>query len=492
MLIPLIETSIKHIRSNNLPPEKPVTGIIVNGLFILDNKWVVTYWNNGAERLLKVTANDIVGKNLWEEFAGIIPVIFYTVYDKAFVQDAPVHFKEYWAEMGAWFDVIVCHCDETLFVSFKPSGQGLQLAGCQQELKELHELYKFVTLVTNDCLWEWHFQTREIFWIDGGHKNIFGYQIENALIPQSFWEACLHPEDKERVLGRFNRIIAEGVDCIWQEEYRFKRSDGEYAFVRDRGYIIWGSNKNAARMIGATQDITEQVLLERQLAAGKFEKQREITEAVLTALENDRKQIGSELHDNLNQILVAAKMYVQMAKKNEKNRDIYLDKSCGYLADVIEEIRKLSKTLVIPGTHIIGLFDNIKNLVHDMAAVNPLKIEFRVKGVAEEEINDKLQLTIFRIVQEQVNNILKHAEADKASISISHLENHIELLIADNGKGFDLSDRKSGVGIINIKSRAEVCHGNVWIMSEPGKGYELKVVLPLNQQVITEVSTNGL
>ena len=67
----------------------------------------------------------------------------------------------------------------------------------EQQLKVLNELYRFVTEVTNDCLWEWDLQNKEMFWIDGGHKRVFGYPIENTLIPQSFWEELLHPDDKE-------------------------------------------------------------------------------------------------------------------------------------------------------------------------------------------------------------------------------------------------------------------------------------------------------
>ena len=104
-------------------PGKPITEIITNGFFTVDRKWTVKYWNKAAEILLGVKAKDIVGKNLWEEFAGIIPLNFYAVYHKAFLQDIPVHFEEYWGEMGAWFDVITYHCDDTLSVSFKSSNQ---------------------------------------------------------------------------------------------------------------------------------------------------------------------------------------------------------------------------------------------------------------------------------------------------------------------------------------------------------------------------------
>jgi PAS domain S-box-containing protein len=471
---------------NNGYQGKPITEIISNGFFSVDRRWTVKYWNKAAERLLEVEAKDIVGKNLWEKFVGDLPIDFYSVYHKAFLQDVPVHFKEYWGEMGAWFDVITYHCDDTLYVSFKSSNQPAhpdysKLPGHPAEqLKILNELYRYVTEVTNDCLWEWDLQARELFWIDGGHKRVFGYQIENSLIPQSFWESRLHPDDKERILTRLNKIISKGSECVWEDEYRFKKASGDYAWVHDRGHIIYDAGKKASRMIGATQDITEKVLLRKKLEEERRTRQREITDAILTAQEREREDIGKELHDNLNQTLVVAKLYMQMAKSYEANRDMYIEKAYEFIGNVIQEIRRISKNLVVPGTHIIGLFDNIKNLLHDLHNIHPVKIEFQEDGIAEKDLDEKLQLTIFRIVQEQINNILKHSKATHAHIHLSRHKNELVLLISDNGKGCDMLKEKTGVGIINIKSRAELYNGTVAIVSKPGKGYELKVVLPLN------------
>ncbi len=95
-------------------------------------------------------------------------------------------------------------------------------------------------------------------------------------------------------------------------------------------------------------------------------------------------------------------------------------------------------------------------------------------------MNEKLQLNIFRIVQEQLNNIVKHSRADHAIIEIIQQDDKIKLTISDNGLGYDTSEKRKGVGIRNIMSRAELYHGKVTIISKPGEGYELKVVLPVN------------
>jgi PAS domain S-box-containing protein len=318
----------------------------------------VKYWNKAAEKLSGVQAKDIIGENLWEKFATAIPIDLYTAYHKAFLQDIPVHFEEYWGEMGAWFDVITYYCDDTLSVSFKSRDHPVHpthLRHLEKQLKAMNELYRYVSEVTNDCLWEWDLQAKEVFWIDGGHKRAFGYQIENALVPQSFWEGRMHPDDKPRVMKRLHELFSEGSQSTWEDEYRFQREDGSYAFVHDRGHIIYSGDNVASRMVGATQDITarktaENRLLEseRKLAEEQLTRQKEVTQAVLEAQESERSEIGKELHDNLNQILGAAKLYIEMARTGKHNTQMCLSKSSGHIMSVINEIRKISKTLATP------------------------------------------------------------------------------------------------------------------------------------------------
>jgi PAS domain S-box-containing protein len=459
----------------------PITETITNGFFTVDRNWMVKYWNKAAEKLLDVAAQDIVGKNLWEKFSGILPAKFYSLYHQTFIQDIPVHFEEYWGEMGAWFDVITYHCDDTLSVSFKIDNRRSSPEYPEQQLKVLNDLYRFVTEVTNDCLWEWNLQTKEVFWIDGGHKRVFGYQIENALIPQSFWENHLHPEDKQRLLSKLNKLMAGSQSSLWEDEYRFEKAGGDYAFVHDRGHIIFDNDNKPSRIVGATQDISARKLLEDKLIQEGILKQKEITSAVLRAQEKEREEIGKELHDNLNQILVAAKLYIEIARVNKPKRDLYLRKSTGYIVDVIAELRKISKTLCTPVMS-MGLVGSIENLIADLSLVTPMKIKFYQQGMQEADLDERLQLDLFRIVQEQLSNILKHAKARQIIINLTRLAAELILLVSDNGQGCDITKQTSGIGIINIKNRAKKYDGKVSIISWPGNGYELSVVIPLGNQ----------
>lgn len=461
---------------------RPVIETLTNGYFILDHKWKVRHWNKAAEKLLGVAEEDIIGKNLWEYFAHCIPVEFYAVYNKAFISDIPKNFREYWGEKGAWFDVTTWHGENTLCVSFKkvPEYAFENVETTRERLKTITELYKFVTEITNDCLWEWDLRTNEIFWIDGGHKRVFGYPIENTLVPVSFWQKCIHPDDRPRVLDKLNSLIRKRVDSTWEDEYRFRKADGEYSEVCDRGHIVYDENNFATRIIGATQDISKRRLLENQLASQKIEQQQEITSAVITALENERTNIGRQLYDNLAQILATAKMCLQMVKKTEVNREANIDKALGYVEDVIKTTRKISKVLIIPPSHIISLSDNIRILIADIVADHPIVIKFHETEMSETELLGEWQINIFRIIQEQMNNIIKHSGATSANITLSRIDQEIILLIKDNGKGHSATKERIGVGIINIKARMALCNGKLTIKTQPGSGYELRAAFPLS------------
>lgn len=484
-------TLLSDLNNAKIPEKKNASHVqviaeaIPNGLFTVDQQWTIKSWNKAAGELLGIQAADIIGKDLWEIFAGMFPVDFYATWQKVVPQDVPVYFEGYWPQMESSYQVITCYKEGTLFVSFKRKYLRVYAEYSAQQFRALHELYQLVTQVTNDCLWEWDLQNNTLFWIDGGHKRIFGHPVENALIPREFWEILIHPDDSVRILAKLNRVIDEGVDTIWEDEYRFKRANGSYAYVHDRGHIIYEGSR-ACRMIGATQDITAKKIAEKQLMDAetkliqeRLTRQKDITKAVLTAQENERADIGKKMHDNLNQVLGAAKLYIEMAKTDPDIRDLCLDRSSAYIAQVIGEIRRIAKALV-PEIMIMGLKDSVNVLLIDFNLAHPINISFREEDMEGVTIDENLQIALFRIIQEQLNNIIMHAKARQVNISLSRKREGIVLIIIDNGVGCDMIELKEGLGIRNIISRTELHHGRVVIESKPGEGYKLQILIPLH------------
>jgi signal transduction histidine kinase len=232
-----------------------------------------------------------------------------------------------------------------------------------------------------------------------------------------------------------------------------------------------------------------EIQLEVELNEQRLSRQKQITEAVILAQEKERTEIGKELHDNVNQILGASNLYINSAMTDEEMRQELLERSTELVSNAINEIRKISKSLITPGLREIGLVESIEDIIDDLrvagsgaaggAAGDKLAIDLDLQNISEDQIEDRRKLAVFRIVQEQLNNIVKHARATRVLIRLSGEQDQIVLTVADNGVGFDVGRHRKGVGITNIISRAEMFNGKVEIVSGPGEGCTLTVNLPM-------------
>jgi PAS domain S-box-containing protein len=208
-------------------------------------------------------------------------------------------------------------------------------------------------------------------------------------------------------------------------------------------------------------------------------KEIQIADAITLAKELERSDLGKELHDNINQLLVASNLYIDIASRDKEHFEMYLKRSTEYTLNAIEEIRKLTKGLITDVIQDLGLCDAIESMSKDIMQAYPIKISCGMGFNGSIQMDAKFNLNIFRIVQEQINNIIKHAKASLVKINYFQDEVSIILTISDDGSGFDTTKKSKGIGILNIKSRAKFYHGNASFQSEPGKGCALTVTFPL-------------
>ncbi len=351
-----------------------------------------------------------------------------------------------------------------------------------RHLQESNERFEFVNKATQDTIWEWDYKAGNGIWGEGLMKT-YGYSSNDLLYDESWADRFIHPEDKERVLNTINYNIENNIRN-WDCEFRFRCADGSYKEVLDRGYILFDEVIKPGRMIGAITDLSEKKKLEKALVRQQLMQQKLITETTLLAQEKERNELGRELHDNINQILATIKMYLGMAKSGIKTSENLIDKSFGFINHVMEEIRKLSHSLVAPTLGDIGLTSALQELVDDANLVNGLHTRLLVDKVFDEHPIDKnKELMLYRIVQEQMNNISKYAKATEALIHLTIAEEEqVSLLVSDNGHGFDTSQINKGIGLKNIQSRVEFYSGSMVLNSSPGNGCTLKVYIPVTDK----------
>ena len=250
----------------------------------------------------------------------------------------------------------------------------------------------------------------------------------------------------------------------------------------DRGYIMRDENQEPYRMIGAVQNISERKRLEEKLLQEELNSQKTISQAIIDTQEKERSEISKELHDNVNQVLTTTKLYLDLAAANNELTPELVSKSSNNIIYVINEIRQLSRSLILPSLGDLGLLDSIKDLVEDINATNRMDVTFIESGVNENVLEENQKLMLFRITQEGLNNIQKHAQATLATVHIMQDKKKMRLMIRDDGKGFDPKEIKPGAGLNNIRNRVYLFNGNLYIHSSPGKGCELIIDIPIHKK----------
>ncbi|HEY4108725.1 PAS domain S-box protein [Puia sp.] len=343
-----------------------------------------------------------------------------------------------------------------------------------QYLRESEERYR--ELFNNNPMPMWVFDAKTFRFLEANAAAVqhYGY-TQDEFLNKTLADIRLDG-NREELLAEVE-TIRFSRDGIKKGILQHVKKSGELIFVDIAWHSI--SYKNQPAVLVLANDVTERIKLENELNEQRVTRQRQITEAVIVAQEKERTEIGKELHDNVNQILGASNLYINTAMTDEELRQELLERSTELVSKAINEIRKISKSLITPGLREIGLIESIEDVIDDMKLARAdLAIELDLQNISEEQIEDRRKLTVFRIVQEQLNNIVKHSRATRVLIRLSMEGLNIVVTVADNGVGFDVSRHRKGVGITNIISRTELFNGKVDIQSQPGEGCTLSVSLP--------------
>ncbi|ULQ56035.1 PAS domain S-box protein [Flavihumibacter rivuli] len=348
-----------------------------------------------------------------------------------------------------------------------------------EKVRISNERYVLATRATNEAIWDWDAIANQLFWGEG-FANLFGYSSGLQNLEYHTWEENIHPEDKERVLKHIREYDTGKKRGLFMDEYRFRKADGNYAIVLDKGYCMYDEQGKVIRMIGSMEDITERKKLEEQLLEQEIQKQKQIAQAVVEVQESEREEIGKELHDNVNQLLTTAKLFLEVAYQDPIGQQQLIKRSSDTIMNAINEIRKISRSLMPASVSDIGLISSINDIIQNISIARSIVVDFRYDANLDKILDPKQKLTLFRIIQEQINNILRHAMASSLLIEIRNKKDSIKLVIADNGIGFDLeaAKKKNGVGLSNIMSRAALFNARVKVNTAPGKGCELIIELP--------------
>jgi two-component system sensor histidine kinase UhpB len=234
------------------------------------------------------------------------------------------------------------------------------------------------------------------------------------------------------------------------------------------------------RLPNAVQNALDRRRTEEELVRQRDMQQKLIMETSIQVQEKEREQIGKELHDNINQILAAAKLYLDIGTKDgDDTRIEALEKCQRNLNLAMEEIRQLSQSLVAPSLDGMGLDQALRRLLDNFPLSASLKLDLNTSGYLYDIADEGIKLTCYRIAQVQLNNIVKHARAKNAAIKLERVPDRLTLTISDDGIGFNPDKKTGGIGLRNIRNRVSFYNGTVELDTAPGKGCKLIITIPL-------------
>lgn len=273
-------------------------------------------------------------------------------------------------------------------------------------------------------------------------------------------------------------VIDEQIDFIFSHirslnsfrlDLTFKKTTKEDVFYNLSFALLENDEKQVKHAVIMLRDITQRV-----------NKEQEITAAIIQAQEVERFQIGCELHDNINQILSAVQLALNMVleEEHEAEKNKWILHAKNFNQNAITEIRSLSHRLAPNSLDETKFTDAVLSLVKSMNLNEKFQTVVSISDQWIQTLPANYQLHLYRIIQEVLNNISKHAQASKIEIVTAADQHYLTLSISDDGIGFDKSKITRGIGLNNIQKRCELIRANFQILSNPGAGSKVLVQIP--------------
>jgi len=345
--------------------------------------------------------------------------------------------------------------------------------------------FEAVALAATDAIWDLNLETRIVWWSDGMHQ-LFGYPAEEVSTKLEWWAERLHPEDKDRVLVAIQELGERGGRS-WRGSYRFRRKDGSYASVLDRGFILNDDAGRPVRVVGGISDVTNQRQAEQALENSRRQL-RALSARLQCVREEERARVAREIHDELGQVLTALKINLDWLERklgvrdNDPTLNPLLDRlvESAEIADsAISSVQKITSELRPSSLDNLGLTAALEHEAQRFQKRTGIGCQVRLPA-ERLEVPAEAATAVFRIFQEALTNVARHAQATEVRAALQPEADHLVLQVEDNGRGISdeaLSDKKS-LGLLGMRERAAVLGGEVAIAAIQPKGTRVTLRLP--------------
>ena len=355
----------------------------------------------------------------------------------------------------------------------------------EEALRLSQQRFESVALATTDAIWDLNLETKMVWW-STGIQQLFGYRPEDVSPNLDWWLERLHPEDKDRVTQEMERVADSG-GRTWAGHYRFRRQDGSYASVLDRGYIIHDAAGKPVRVVGGISDISERRRAEEALESS-HRQLRALTARLQSGREEERANVAREIHDELGQVLTAIKMNLDWLERriDERAEGPALNPLLERVVESAEMTDSAIKSVQRIATELRpGALDNLGLAEALLQEANRFQ---QRSGVACEmdlpagplNLPGQVATAVFRVFQEAITNVGRHAKATVVRVLLKIDAEQLVLQVEDNGQGIrpEATADSHSLGLLGMRERASVLGGEATISPITPHGTRVSLRLP--------------
>jgi PAS domain S-box-containing protein len=346
-------------------------------------------------------------------------------------------------------------------------------------LRASEERFRQLAENIREVFWMTDPAKNEMIYVSPGYEEIWGRTCESLYASARDWVDAVHPDDRERVL---ESALSKQISGHYDEVYRIVRADGLVRWIQDRAFPVRNRAGEVYRVVGIAEDITQRKQNEEAL--------RQAPRRIIEAQEAERLRVARELHDGVNPIIASARMSLSMVQRNLNGqapaaREL-LARSDRLLVQALEANHRIARNLHPSELDELGLMAACRVLCGEFRRRTNLAVRCNITRHSR-RLPPALELNLFRISQEALANIQKHARAKSVQFRLCVQDNYLLLRILDDGRGFDAglartgNGKRHGLGLTNMRARAATLGGTCTIESAPKKGTTITVRVPRKQ-----------
>jgi PAS domain S-box-containing protein len=478
--------SVKSSTQKDKAPLQAQPGIhfLLNGVadthILLDLNWRYLYVNKAAKRAIGRPRADILGHTLWELYPDIVGSELERQYNRAMTERVPVVFEFHYGTLDTWWEN-----------RFYPVPEGLSVFAfniterkrAEERLRRSEECFQQLAECIPEVLWMIDPDTYQLLYVSPAYQKIWGWPCEGLYKRPTSWMEAIHPDDRARVeQSRTQQVLGR-----YDEEFRIIRPDGSLRWVRDRAFPVYDTLGKICRITGMAEDVTERKFAGETLKAN-HEQLRALSARLQAAREEEGTRIARELHDELGGALTCLKWDLEGF-----DRVISELTDLSQLAVLHSKIRTMLSLTDTTITTITKISSELRPTVLDdlglVAAIAWHTKQFQTRsGInCDFECSSDVNLireqstTIFRILQEALTNILRHAQATSVNISMKERAGEFVLTVSDNGRGITEHEksRSQSLGLLGMRERAYLIGAHISFTGVEGCGTQVMLRVPI-------------